>query len=434
MSMVLARLLSSRDMGTYFLVISFIAIIKSVFSLGLPVTIVRRIAQYAGTGQFVLVKKIMVLCLSITFGLGALSYIFVVFLGGWLAEHLFGTLALAALMPQIGFLAFVALLRGIVSEIFRGFHELRFAVLFGGLLTSFLTAAALTLLWIFQGSSNISQVMQVTMTSASLVLIIAIVFFIKKLRAIEYNQTENASISNAFKELLSVSWAMWLIGILLLILSNADLWIVSIFGSENDVALYGLAARLTVIMTVFHSISIAVIQPIISELHAKGNMAKLEKVLRSVTTLTFVAALFITVIIIFTASNFLSIVYGQYYIHAGHVLIILAVGRLIGMFFGPIGMIQMMTGLQSYFLFISIGTGLVSVIAAVSLMPVYGIVGVAYAWLIGGFIHSAVNGWLIWKKLHIKSYVSLKIMCELFTKRGLLYEVYLMRGRCCHDS
>lgn len=424
-SMMLTRLLPAQDVGVYLLMISFVGIVTSIFSLGLPVTIVRKISQYMALDEIGLVKQIIVVCLMITTILGFFAYSFTLIFGSWLAEHVFGTTMLAILMPQIGFLVFVALMRGFIAESFRGFHDLRLATVFGGMTTSFLTAIALSVLWWLQGSSNIKQVVWISMISAGLVGFVALIYFFKKLKSLACSTA--TPLKQVLKDIFSISWGMWLIGLLMLLLSNADLWIVSALGTSDNVAIYGVAARLTMLVTVFHSISVAMIQPIISELHAKNDMKKLEQVVRTVTTLSFIPAFLITLVFIFFGKGLLENVYGDFYGQASWILVVLSAMHIIGMIVGPIGIIQMMTGLQLYFFFLSAITGLLSVILAVIFMPNYGVIGVAYAWLIASFVHSILNAWVIWRKLQIKCYFSPMVLYKLFTKPGLISEVLSMR-------
>ncbi len=426
-SIVLTRLLSSRDMGTYFLAMSFIAVMTTIFSLGLPITIVRKVSQYMMLEKIAIVKRIIVVCLVITCVLGLLAYVFVLTLGSWLAEHIFGTVALAILMPQIGLLTFIALVRGFIQESFRGFNDLRFAVLFGGMTTSFLTSSMLVIMWWIKGQSNVEQVIWISIISVGVVAIVALIYIIRKLKTLECNHAIAVPTESILQNIFSVSWAMWLIGILVFLLSSAALWIVSALGSADDVAIYGVAIRLTILVTLFHAISVAVIKPIISELYARNDMIKLEKVVRTVATISFIPAFVTTLVLVFFAKDLLSIVYGNFYGQASQVLLILSVMQLFSIFFGTIGIILLMTGLHYYYLFVAALTGLISVVSAIVLMPHYGIDGVAFAWFSGEIISIFLNVWIIWRKLHIKCYLSLATLAELFTKSGLIHEIMLLR-------
>ena len=426
-SMILARILPAKDMGAFFLAISFISIVVTIFSLGLPVTLVRKLSQSMAEGKTAQAKKIMLTCLVVSVVMGVLAYALTLLLGGWFAEHVVRTQLLAALMPQLGFLVFFALLRGVVSAGFRGLHDLRFATLFGGVLTSFLTASLLALLWWLIGASNIQQVLWISLASSGLIGIVALFFIFRTLYSLKTQEVSTTSSQVVLKEIFSMSWAMWLIGVLLFLLSNADLWIVSAFGSGEDVALYGMATRLTMLVTVCHTITVAVIQPVISELHAKNDMQKMEKVVRTMTTIGFVPALFVTIVLVLFSKELLSTAYGDYYANASHVLIILSLAHLFGMVVGPIGIIQMMTGLQIYFFVISAITGLLAVISAILIMPEYGTVGVACAWFVSGMFHGVINAWIVRLKLGIKCYISPSILFDLCTNPKLFREIRLMR-------
>ncbi len=427
LSVLLVRVLSVQDMGVYFLALNLMTVLITIFSFGLPTTIVRRVAQYMGNEHFVLARNIVVLCLFINAVLGGGAYLFTMAFGSWIAEHLFHSIALAAFMPQIGFLIFIGLMRGFIAESFRGFHDYRFTVLFGGMISSLLTAIAVFFLWWIKGNSDIEHILWISMFSGSVALMLALFFILKKIKPLKYKQKSVAPDVNLVKDVFSISWAMWLIGIVTFLIVSADLWVVSALGSEEDVAIYAIASRLTILVTLFHSVSVAVVQPIISELHTKGDAAKLERVTRMTATINFVAASVACLFLLFFAQTLLSLVYGESYIRAGNVLIVLGFAHLVGMIFGPIEMVLMMSGFHSYYLVTAIITGAFSLILAWFLMPLFGVVGVAYALLVAGVLYSLMSWWIANKKLGYKCHISLRMIMELFTEKGLISELIAMR-------
>jgi len=427
-SFILARMMSVGDMGTYFLVFNFVAVITTVFSLGLPTTIVRRVSQYIGLGKPGVARQVVIVCMLVTGVLGAISYGLILMFGGWFAEHMYGSLALAVFMPQLGFLAFIALMRSLVAETYRGLHDLRSATIFGGMTTSLLSAIGLALLWWMNGASNMHQVLWISMGSSGLVMLIAWFNISRTIFNMNVGSDyKSISTPAVLKDVFSISWDMWAISVVMFLIINTDLWVVSFFGTEEDVAIYGIASRLTILVTLFHGISTAVVQSIISELHAQGNLQSLEKVVRTVGTVNFLQAFLVAIVFLFFAKDLLGLAFGSYYMHANQVLIILSFAHLVGMVFGPIEMLLMMSGFQREFLYISIFTELVSLVLKIIFMKNYGVEGVAYAMLFGGVIYSLVV-WLFLKhSVKIKCHVSLDIIFNLFGKNGLINELILMK-------
>jgi len=428
-SILLTRILTPQDLGYFFLVSSFVVLLTAVFSLGLPVTMVKKVSELMAQGKNMHVRKVIFVCAIVMLIMAFLSYFFVVLIGEEVFVFFLKAKDMSPFMSQIGILVSLGLLIALVVEIFRGFHDIRSAVVFGGLLNSFLMLGVLIFLWKIIGAADLQDILYVSIGSLGLVMIIALICMYKKTRDLKKGDERFISIRCILFEIFSISWVMWLIGLLLFVLSNSSLWIISSYGSGEDVALYGIVMRLALFVSVFHGISIAVIKPIISELHIKKDTKKLEKVIRTVASFTFLVALLVTCVFILFSNEILSVLYGEKYAHASEVLVVLSCTNLFSMIVGPVGIVQMMTGLQKYFLTISAVTGVSGVVFSIIIMPEYGILGVAYVWFLVAVLHGLLNVLVIRLKLGIRTYISPRILYDTWIKAVFFAKSFILERR-----
>jgi O-antigen/teichoic acid export membrane protein len=125
------------------------------------------------------------------------------------------------------------------------------------------------------------------------------------------------------------------------------LWIVAVILRPSDVALFGAASRLVMIVATPLILANAVVAPMIAELCAKGKREELERLLRSVAALAAVLCLLFLSLFSAFARPILGRVFGGFYDSAWAVLLILSVGQTINAITSPCALTPMMTGNQT---------------------------------------------------------------------------------------
>jgi O-antigen/teichoic acid export membrane protein len=68
------------------------------------------------------------------------------------------------------------------------------------------------------------------------------------------------------REILSVSWPMWVTNITLFVGTQTDIWIVGAFRSQEEVAIYGAAVKLVLMVALPLQIVSTVVPPLITEM------------------------------------------------------------------------------------------------------------------------------------------------------------------------
>lgn len=382
---VLARLLTTQEFGVYFLAFSIVAVGAVLGSLGLPKTVLRFVAENMTLGQPGRAQRAIYTALGLgvlgAFG-ASLAYFSIV--GDLVGRYLFDSSALVAVIGLTAGWMAISAMQEIMAEVFRGFHDIRMATLFGGLATGGRSAglimrimllACLVLLWLTIEHTDVRTVMLASLGSGAASALLAAVFLHKRISSLGTQGTENPisardELRDAFP-ILIISLTSFIL------LSAADLWILGIFRSEAEVGLYGAAARLVALIAMPLLLTNLVLPPIIAEMYAQGRTAELEGTLRSFSTLSGVPSLLVLIVFMLLGGPILGLVYGPDYQSAAMVLVLLSVGKLAAVWAGSCGAVLQFTGHQGSMLRVNLLTSPLFIIGALLVVRDYGPIGIA---------------------------------------------------------
>lgn len=373
-SAFLARMLTPTELGLYFLVFSLVSAGALLAQLGLSRSVVRLVATSLARSELSVAAQRTQAVLML--GIGSAITVAVVMwsIGDWIIEiltwpsTLVGSLVWAAIWSAA--LALVTL----QAEVFRGYHDIRSATLFGGLATNVAMAIVLAALWVVNiRSYNATLVIQV----AALTTLAIATVGIAQLRGVSGPIQPN--FWKVLPTVVKKSWPLFFVSIAAFVLTQVDLWIVGKYRPQEEVALYGAAARIVLLISTPMVIANAVIPPLIVELHALGRLAQLQRVLQAFGAFTSVPMLAGIAILIGLAGPILSLVYGEFYRGATAIFVVLALGTVALSILSASGMVLTMTGHRMTILGITSIAGCITVVMALWLVQTEGAVGVAVA-------------------------------------------------------
>lgn len=371
---LLARMLAPADYGAYFLALSVVLFGALLGSFGLNQAVVRFVAAAIGLNQTARARAFMLRILAL-----GLAGSLVISAGYYLTgERL---LALFLDMPALtGVTGLVALWiaasawQRLVAEGFRGFHDIRNATLFGGLLSSALTVAALVGLWSIQGQVSLSSVLACVLLAA----LVSAVWGGGRLLRMTWVLPSARSVL-AGREIWNAAWPLLLTNLAVFVLTQIDLWILAAFRPAEEVAKYGAASRLALVTMVVTLVMYAVLPPLIARQHARQEKHQLQRILRASATLTGLISFPIFLAFVIAPQWLLGIVYGDYFADAGAVLALLATGLFVNVITGMRGNVLMMTGHERIELKISLAGGVLNVALCTTGAYYGGMLGVALA-------------------------------------------------------
>jgi len=407
-NVLLVRLLTPEEMGSYFLTISAVSVAALIAQFGLPTAVVRLVAEAVSQGEKGRAKSIIKLSVILC-GLSSLliAGVFYLGLGRWLAESFFESIPMEGIIDVATVLIIVTALQGLIAEIFRSFHDMRFATLFGGVTTSSLSAIAFGVIWMLQGHSDLRQVMFLSLGAYVAAFFIA-VFFLRG----KFHDFDGYGVIDT-RSLLMVSAPMGIISLAVFAATQGDLWVVGAFLPEQQVAIYGAVLRLLVMMTMSHSLVVAVVQSTIAEMYGQNDMKQMERLVQIAAFAACIPALALLGVYAIFGNGLLGVLFGVFYQDGYWPLLVVSAGQFLGMLFGPAGMVLMMTGYQKQLMKLILVTACMSFVLAVWLVTIYGLAGVAIAWSVGSILQGAGSWMLARKKLNINCHASLVSINEL---------------------
>ena len=368
---LLTRLLAPEEIGAYFLTYSMITIGAVIAQLGLNHTIVRFIAESVGQGQdgraSASVKGVFSLA---TLGVALVATV-VACGGSYVASHIFHSPHIEAIIPLVTVWIVVFSYQGLIAESFRGYYDIRLATIFGGLVTSIVFATFLAWRWASQGHSQLS----LTIIFAIVAVFVnnAIGGYLLKRRVFSLGK----KYSPEWKNIFSIAMPLLATNVTLFMVNYADLWVLGALSSQDEVAIYGTAARLVATIAIPLMIVNSVVSPMIAEMYAQNKIRRLENLLRSCATFATIPAFLLVTCFMLFGEDILGFLFGDYYRQGITVLVFLSIGRLANVWAGSCGLSLMLTGHQKSMMIITIFSATVLVTSALLVADTYGAKGVA---------------------------------------------------------
>lgn len=368
---LITRTLEPQAVGIYFILFSFCSIGAIIIGCGLNLSVVRLISESMALrrpgralGTVRITLKLLALA-TLTFT-GVLLLPPVKTLLAALLKFTPDTLLLILVVVWTFGLA----LQSVLAEVFRGLQDIFRASVYGGLCTSLLCLAALATAALYTTATLHQTVTLVTSATALAVLLCAISLQ-RVLRHLPSPEPPR------WPELLALTAPLWGTNLLLVVLTQADLWILNRLSDSADVALYGAASRLTQLLTLPLLVLNSALIPMISEQHALGQHSRLQNLLRDSAALATLPALGVLALFGVAGSLLLELFFGASYRDAHMILLILGAGQCVNVLCGSAGYTLMMTGHQRDMLWITVLSGALMIPLAFVLGGELGAPGVA---------------------------------------------------------
>ncbi|MGH6946595.1 MAG: lipopolysaccharide biosynthesis protein [Kiloniellales bacterium] len=375
-AMLLTRILTPAEVGAYFLAISLIGLLAILAQGGMSRPMVKMVASALATERPRAARHAIRVALLVTLAGGVLlALALAAGLGEGLSAMLEDGDALRRVLPIIAAMVLAFALIDVVAETLRGFHDLRAASAFGDYLAQ--RAALLLVLgtiWLAGWPADLTTVLAAALAAAVLMLSLALGQLRRQLGKIGRHgaRWRTAEVLGHGLPFLLMRLNFWFS-------AGADLWVLGMFRPPEEVAIYGAASRLAVIVGTPLAVSNAVLAPVIAELHSRGERTRLEKVMRAAATLGVLPSLLLATLFFALGDQILSIAFTEAYAEGRLVVVILAIGHLVNVLFGSCALALTMTGHQRDVVVVSALAGLVTVVAFYLVAPAYGAPGVALA-------------------------------------------------------
>ena len=386
---LLTFVISPKEVGAYNLVLTIVSFGALVGALGLPKTVVRLVAENVGLNRFGRTRRVIYTVLSLGLVgtlLTSLAYFLVI--GDLIERRLFESPLLVGLTGLIAIWIAIAILQEITAETFRGFHDIRWATLLGGLATGgksgglimrLVLFGILTLLVVKGAGVDLRTVTLISIGAGSVSVLLSCWLLYGKVSSLGSRATEEPV---STREVLDDALPFLAIAMTAFVLQAADIWILGALASETAVAVYANASKLVTFVVMPLLVVNLVMPPIVAEMYAQGRTARLERTLRAFSTMSGVPSLLVLVGFMLLGRPILSLVYNQDIYHSNTawlVLLILSAAKLVAVWSGSCGLVLQFTGHQASMLRVSLLTSPLFFVLAIFATMRYGPIGVAAA-------------------------------------------------------
>ncbi len=369
---LLARILNLNELGAFFTSYTLVVVGGIIAQLGLDRAVVRFVPSSLGTGRPGAARSAIRTVLG--FGtLGSLVTAIVVLAGGgWVARTFYHSPVLAAAIPVTAGWLGVSAIQSLFVETWRAFQRFDLATIFDQLLVDVLSVGVFAAFYVAHAHPGLSRVLLLSLGFSAIATLVAGVALLPRVRRLPRQGRTSG------REILDMAWPALVTNTAIYVLgTGVDVLVLGAFRPQHDVAIYGAAARLMMLVSTPYLILQGVTPPIISELWAQGRKSELERALRSVSTLAGLPALLVLLVFVFFGGPALGLAFGPDFRQGAAILAVLSAGRVVAVSCGSSGITLMMTGHQRELMTVTIATGICSLAGEVLLAPHFGGLGVA---------------------------------------------------------
>jgi len=372
LTFLLARVLDPTEVGLYGLAFSLITVAALAGQLGLHQTVVRLVAESIGRADPARARGAVGLAYrGCAIGNVVVCGLLLV-LGGSALTRFVGAGALAGSIGLLAVWTVVTSFQVLTSETFRGFQDLRSATLYGGVITWVGATAALAVAWGVRGPLDLTFVLGLTATATAASLVLGLLALARRLSAMP------AGAQPRVRGVAGIAAPLWINGLTGFVLGQADLWIVGASLSKPELGVYTIVQRLVTLVSTWLILVNLVVPPFIAELYARGERARLERVLRQTASLAGLPALAVLGVYVAFGGPILGLM-GHDYRAGAAALALLSIGRLVNVATGSCGVTMSMTGHQTLLMTINLVCGAGTVVGCWLAARAWGLVGVAAA-------------------------------------------------------
>jgi len=372
-TLIVTRNFGAFAWGIFTLCFTVLHITSVIGKLGLDIALLRFIAQYNAqrkvkTAKYIYFKSIIII-ISLSFLLSLSLY----YLSSLLAERVFGKPHLAPYFKLISFALLPFVLLSINSESLRGFKKIKEYTTLQNLLP-FLCA------FIFFGIFfYILHIKNTEVIIIAYILGIGVSFFLSFLLLNKEFSNKNGELKKvSLSQILSVSLPMLLTSSLFMVMSWTDTIMLGIWRTEEEVGIYNVAVRLSMITSFTLGAINSIAAPKFAEFWGKNDLEGLKKIAQQSTKLIFWTS-FPILLSFWLFPSYILNIFGNEFKNGVPALMILTFGQFVNASVGSVGYILQMTGKQKIFQNVVLIGSIINITLNIILIPTFGGTGAAIA-------------------------------------------------------
>lgn len=398
-TLFLTKFYSPKVIGQYDFVRSFLLAVGSICLLGFDQSILYFKGKLVSLNALQELKNIYVKMLVMLFFTSAMALFIISLISKKsINDYFLDQDAYSILLKGAATLFFYGL-STLNTEIFRALDKLYVAELFRNVIKYIPIILGSVLLFYWNKETYLVDAFLLGFVFLSIISSVFVLIYFQQTESIKKN--ENFS----HKEIFFKSYPIAISGMALFLLMSFDVLFLKKYRNDETVAFYSVAVKImTIISVIILTINITVSAKIAEYFSSKNNI-ELEKLLRNSSRLIFgIAFPLIALICIF--SEYILSFFGHHYVVAKHAFLILIIGQGICSAFGSAPVYLNMTGRQHIFQMILIIAVILNFILNRFLIPPYGMVGAAIAFVSSSLFWNIGTAIIIYQKDRIKVFLN----------------------------
>jgi len=404
-AMLLARMLTTEDFGAFQVLQRMLMLLALVGSFGMGWVIVRRMAESldeSSKESGLLQGKSIFFIVAI---ISTLLSVVLLFVGESLVASAF-QINIQSYIYILSGLVILASFQQVIPEAFRGLHDLKLASVFSGAATNTLMLLSFAVFLLLGVAMNVSSVLLTYLLCSLLIIVCSGPMLVRRLfatfNAVAANVSSN---SDRFMDNVKIGLPLTVSGMITFIVQQADIWIVASFFGIEQAAYYGAASRMVFLIAAPVMVANGATRSMIAKLWVSGEKEKLEKLMRTVATLTFLAGMTPGLIFLLWSEAIMVTLFGGEYQQGAIVLLILTFGQLVLLASGPAGTLMVLAGYQKISLLLDVLSAVIFLLLTWILGMKFGMAGIAGAASIALALRAMMAMLFVQYKLEISTFL-----------------------------
>jgi O-antigen/teichoic acid export membrane protein len=397
LQVLLARTMGAESYGTYVYVTSWVALLLLVSRMGFGTASLRFVAAFRAREDWPRLRGYLRTSQGVV-GAASLAVGGATALVAWgLGPRLPGATAPTLLVASLALpvLAFLQLWSHVLRGLQRVLASQAPATLLQPLLLA-LAAGACALAW----PGRLDAPLAMALHAGSVLPAAALSYAV--LRRAVPAPARRATPGGEPREWLRVALPLLAVNALLVVQERADVLAVGSFVGPAEAGIYGAASRVAGLIAFGLTAVNAWAAPLVSDLHARGDRAGLERLVRLSARIVFAVTLPLCLGVALFGRPVLA-AFGPEFLAAHGALVLLAASQLVNALAGPVGFLMTMTGRQDTAArILAVHTALLVVLCGV-LVPRFGILGAAGATAATRVSWNLVMAIAVWRTLRLRA-------------------------------
>lgn len=394
-----ARMLGAGDLGVYSLIEGAMSMAAGFLAFGIAPSLVKFIPAHLQRGEHEAIRKLVMLGGLTLLASGCVGFGVIVMAAPFAAPYWPGLFSHGEVVGVMALLIPLSLIMFFLQQGLRGFQEIRYMVV-GSSFMQLTVKAIMTVLLLSVGFGLMGYIWAVVISMVCGVVWMA-VGLRRKLKSLPRAVTDASALSHKAAWL---DYARTLYSSSLLGMAGAylDRFLLGMLAGVAQVGVLAVVKQLQQLPVVLLNVFLVVAAPMFAAAHARDDKAELQHVYH--LTIDWVIRLSTPLFIfLFLFAEPVLLLFGPQFAAEGvYPLWIILVGQMINLGFGPVGNLMWLSGLEKQALKLSLYQMGLTAVGLVTLIPIFGMVGMALA-MSAGILFINVAEYLVARRhIHLR--------------------------------